>query len=134
LARDSCQGLRRHVAAGPSLAADTALGPGALDAPSPKQWAWLCVQPQPTLAPTEAAALARIEQDAEAARVVALARRFCELVREQGVTHGAEPTTSCTTFEQWLAEARTCGVRAVETFAQGLAPEGDAIRAALTTP
>jgi hypothetical protein len=36
---------------------------------------------------------------------VALARRFCELVRERGVTRGAEPTSSCATFEKWLAEA-----------------------------
>jgi transposase len=28
----------------------------------------------------------------------------------------------------------TCGVRAVETFAQGLAKDGRAVRAALTTP
>lgn len=101
---------------------------------SPKQLAWLCVQPQSALAATEAATLARIEQDAEAARVLALARRFCELVRERGVTHGAELTSSCATFEQWLAEARTCGVRTVETFAQGLEQDGDAVRAALTTP
>ncbi|NVJ02931.1 transposase [Myxococcus sp. AM009] len=105
--------------------------------PSPKQMAWLCVQPQSALAATEAATLARLKQDAEAARVLALARRFCELVRERGVTHGAELTSSCATpatFEQWLAEARTCGVRTVETFAQGLEQDGDAVRAALTTP
>ncbi|WP_163782469.1 ISL3 family transposase [Myxococcus vastator] len=101
--------------------------------PSPKQLAWLCVQPQSALLPTEAATLARLEQDAEAARVLALTRRFCELVRERGVTHGAKPISSCATFEQWLAEARTCGVRTVETFAQGLEQDGDAVRAALTT-
>ncbi len=65
---------------------------------------------------------------------MALARRFCELVRERGVTRDAKPTSSCATFEQWLAEARTCAVRTVATFAQGLEQEGDAIRAALTTP
>ncbi len=51
--------------------------------------------------------LARIEQEKEAARVVGLARRYGELVRERGVTRGAEPATSCATFEQWLREART---------------------------
>ncbi len=40
----------------------------------------------------------------------------------------------CATFEQWLSEARTCGVRAVETFAAGLEQDGSAIREALTTP
>ena len=63
-----------------------------------------------------------------------LARRFGEIVRERGITRGAEPITTCSTFEQWLGEARTCGVRAVETFAQGLEQDGDAVRAALTTP
>jgi transposase len=102
--------------------------------PSPKQLAWLCVQPQSALTPTELATLARIAQDEEAARVVALARRFAQLVRERGVTRGAEPATSCVTFEQWLGEARSCGVRAVETFAEGLEQDGAAVRAALTTP
>lgn len=41
---------------------------------------------------------------------------------------------TCSAFEQWLSEARTCGVRAVETFAQGLEQDGGAVRAALTTP
>jgi transposase len=34
----------------------------------------------------------------------------------------------------WLAEARECGVRAIETFAGGLEQDGAAVRAALTTP
>ncbi|WP_255424436.1 ISL3 family transposase [Corallococcus sp. CA047B] len=102
--------------------------------PSPKQLAWLCVQPRSALTSTEAATLTRIEQDEEAARVVALTCRFGELVRERGVTRGAEPATSCAAFEQWLGEARTCGVRAVESFAQGLEQDGDAVRAALTMP
>lgn len=102
--------------------------------PSPKQLAWLCVQPQSALNPSEVATLARIEQDEEAARVVGLARRFGELMRERGVTRGAQPVTSCATFEQWLSEARICGVRAVETFAAGLEQDGSAVRAALTTP
>ncbi len=102
--------------------------------PSPKQLAWLCVQPKAALTPTEVATLARLEQDAEATRVVTLVRRFGEIVRERGVTRGAEPINTCSAFEQWLSEARTCGVRAVETFAQGLEQDGDAVRAALTTP
>ena len=81
----------------------------------------------------EAATLARLAQDAEAAHVMPLVRRFAELVRERGVTQGAEPITTCKSFEEWLGEARTCGVRAVETFAQGLEQGGAAVRAALTT-
>lgn len=63
-----------------------------------------------------------------------LVRRFGEIVRERGVTRGAEPIDTCTAFEQWLGEARACGVRAVENFAQGLEQDGDAVQAALTTP
>ncbi|WP_386963773.1 transposase [Archangium violaceum] len=63
-----------------------------------------------------------------------LVRRFGEIVRERSVTRGAKPINSCSTLEQWLGEARTCGVRAVDTFAQGLEQDGDAVRAALTTP
>jgi transposase len=33
-----------------------------------------------------------------------------------------------------LDEARTCGVRSVETFANGLEQDGGAVRAAPTTP
>ncbi|QRO01375.1 ISL3 family transposase [Archangium violaceum] len=102
--------------------------------PSPKQLAWMCVQPKDALTPTEVTTLARIEQDTEAARVVTLVHRFGEIVRERSVTRGAKPINTCSTFEQWLGEARTCGVRAVETFAQGLEQDGDAVRAALTTP
>jgi transposase len=78
--------------------------------------------------------LARLEQDADAARVVTLARRFGDIVRGRGVTRGAKPIKNCSTFEQCLGEARKCGVRAVETFAQGLEQDGNAVRAALTTP
>ncbi|WP_037583136.1 ISL3 family transposase [Stigmatella aurantiaca] len=102
--------------------------------PSPRQLAWLCVQPLSALSPTDKALLVRIEQDEEAAHVIALARRFTQLVRERGITHAAKPNPSCKAFEAWLREACTCGVRAVETFAAGLEQEGEAIRAALTTP
>ena len=37
-------------------------------------------------------------------------------------------------LDTWLADARTSGVRALETFAAGLEQDGAAIRAALTTP
>ena len=35
-------------------------------------------------------------------------------------------------LDAWLAEARACGVGAVETFAAGLERDGAAVRAALT--
>jgi hypothetical protein len=80
---------------------------------SPRQLAWLCVQPSANLTPLEAATLVRLEQDAEAARVVPLVRCFVQLVHERGVTRGAKPMKTCRPFEQWFKKARTCGVRAV---------------------
>jgi transposase len=101
---------------------------------SPKQLAWLCVQPPSRLSALDRASLARIEQDEEAAQVIALARRYCQIVRHRSVTHGAKPTRSCKPFEAWLRQAKDCGVRAVETFAVGLEQDGDAVRAALALP
>jgi len=71
---------------------------------------------------------------APSARVVALVHRLSDLVRERGITRGAEPVSSCSAFEEWLSEARTCGVRAVETFAERLEQDGSAVWAALTEP
>ncbi len=102
--------------------------------PSPKQLAWLCVQPGSMLTAMEAATLERLEQDEEAARVVPLVRGFAQLVRERCITRGTRTMKTCRPFEQWLKEARSCGVRAVETFARGLEQDGAAVRAALTTP
>ncbi len=45
-----------------------------------------------------------------------------------------DPATALAALEVWLADARVCGVRNVETFAAGLEQDGAAVRAALTTP
>lgn len=92
------------------------------------------MKPLSELTLDDAATLARIRQDKEAARVMELTQRFCKLVRARGVTHGARPLKSCRPFDAWLSEARHCGVRAVETFAEGLKQDRDAVRAVLTTP
>jgi ABC-type microcin C transport system permease subunit YejB len=52
---------------------------------SPKQLAWTLVLPIKTLPTRAAADLARIRQDAEAARVADLARCFTTLVRAYGI-------------------------------------------------
>jgi predicted RNA-binding protein with PUA-like domain len=51
---------------------------------SPKQLAWLCVKTPSELTPDDAATLARLRQDKEAARVMELTQRFCEVVRARG--------------------------------------------------
>src|SRR5215210_7862574 len=56
------------------------------------------------------------------------------LVRGCGVNHHkADPEAARMALTTWLADARTSGIRALETFAAGLEQDGTAIRAALTT-
>ncbi|GAN51956.1 transposase [Methylobacterium sp. ME121] len=86
----------------------------------------------PLNAAVEALDLARIRQDAEAARVADLARWFTMLVRACGLD-GDRPVDAAGELDRWLSETRTCGVAALETFAAGLAQDGPAVRAALTT-
>lgn len=100
--------------------------------PSPKQLAWVLVQPMATLSPHAAVAVMRVEQDQEAAQVASLARRFTALVRRCGLASNVPPPAPCRELDAWLAEARACGVRAIETFAAGLEQDGAAVRAALT--
>ncbi len=99
--------------------------------PSPKQLAWLMVQPVGSLVGFAAAAIARVEQDPEAAQIADLARRFTALVRSCGRGRNSH---SLDDLGRWLTDAQACGVRPIETFAEGLKQDGTAVRAALTTP
>ena len=116
-----------------SAAAGTASGSGPV-LPSPKQLAWLLVRPTEDLSPSDAAAVRRAEQDKEAALVASLARRFTALVRGCGIGQPTRPAAPVADLDAWLAEARACGIAAVETFAAGLEQDGAAVRAALTEP
>nr|WP_244561033.1 transposase [Azospirillum oryzae] len=105
-------------------------GPPAL--PSPKRLAWALVKPAAARNDEQAAAVAQAEQDAETHTVVGLARRFTALVRAAGRT--AESDQAAAGLEAWLAEASSCGITAIQTFAAGLEQDGAAVRAALTLP
>ncbi len=83
---------------------------------------------------SERASVARITQDAEVARGVALVERFAAIVRERYVTHGARPIARCEALDRWLEEARHCEIASLQTFATGLEQDGAALRAALTRP
>ena len=107
-------------------------GPAAL--PSPRELAWLLVRPAARLSAADAATVARVMQDGEAAIVAASARRFTELVHACCVGSRDRPEAPPEALEAWLRDARACGVPAVETFAAGLEQDGAAVRAALTTP
>lgn len=102
--------------------------------PGPRALAWLMTQPRATLPPDAAAAVARVEQDAEAARVADLARRLTALARGCGVEAHKRHPNPRGAFNAWIAEAQACGTTVIETFAAGLERDGAAVRAALTTP
>jgi hypothetical protein len=99
---------------------------------SPRQLAWLLVRSPEAL--DASATLARIAQDPEVGGVLALVRRFAELVRDCGIHRDKAPATPRAVFGTWLEEARSCGVPAVETFATGLQQDEAAVEAALTMP
>ena len=105
--------------------------------PTPRQPAWLLVQPAAGLGAVEAATVARVERDGEAKRGAELARRFTALVRACSVggrQEGRVPADPAAEFDAWLAEARACCIPAMATFAAGLEQDGAAARAALTQP
>ena len=98
---------------------------------APIQLAGLIVKPIEARSAGESETIVRIKQDAEAATLVRLVRRFVDLVRDAGVT-GKRHHTGVDTFDAWLAEACDCGVRAVATFAAELKQDGAAVHATLT--
>jgi hypothetical protein len=103
--------------------------------PSPKQLSWLLLREPEDLAPKDAAVVARVLQDAEATKVADIGRRLCGIVRSCGVS--GQPSKSAVAvpaFDAWLAEAKACGVRVVESFAATLDQDVAAVRAALTLP
>ena len=84
-----------------------------------------------------ATVVSRVEQDRDAAVAANLARRFTALVRACGLRgrqEGVTPAEPMAELDAWLAEARACGIGAVETFAAGLGVDEAAVRAALTEP
>jgi len=102
--------------------------------PSATRLAWLLIQPSAALSAADAATTARVEQDGEVAIVAGLARRFTALIRARGVNQKLDADVALAALEAWLADARACGVHAIETFAAGLELDGVAVRAALTLP
>ena len=123
-----------HRWRGPMPAEPTLNGDTAPRLPSSRQLAWLLVQPPTELTPTDAAVVARVEQDPETAIVAKLARRFTALVRACNASNQADLHAAQTELTNWLAKARASGVPAMETFAAGLEGDSGAISAALTTP
>ncbi len=110
--------------------------PGQVDAsplPSPRQLAWLLLQPSAKLDATQKATVAQIEQDKEVRKAGALARRFTALVQASGVAHRRAPASRRAALRRWLVRASTCGVPALQTFAAGVQQDFASIQTALTT-
>jgi Transposase len=108
--------------------------PNAPALPSPKQLAWYLTRSRDRLTDEACAAIARLEQDAEASTVAALVRRFADLVGGCSLGGKAAVRAPIATFKAWLSDALKSGVSAVATFAAGLQQDGAAVKAALTTP
>ena len=100
---------------------------------SPRQLAWLLLQPAAKLDAAQKATVTQIEQDREVRKAGALARRFTALVQASGVAHRRVPGTRLVALRRWLARAKTCGVQALQTFAAGVQQDLGSIQAALTT-
>ncbi len=100
---------------------------------SPRQLAWLLLQPAAKLDAAQKATVAQIEQDREVRIAGGLARRFTALVRASGVAHRRSVVSRLATLRRWLDRAKTCGVPALQTFATGVQQDLASIEAALTT-
>ncbi|WP_238241820.1 ISL3 family transposase, partial [Methylobacterium isbiliense] len=116
-----------------SPAAATTKTPSRPPLPSPKQLSWHLLRDPNELDPAAAAAVARVLQDGEAAKVVGLARWFCRIVRS-GCGGRRAGSAAVAAFDTWLAEARSCGIRVVESFAASLDQDRAAVRAGLELP
>lgn len=100
--------------------------------PSAQSLAWMAMKGTAALLPDEAAAIGRVTQDQEAATMVALVRRFADLVRGRSITAKQPCHAPVRTFRCWLQEASASGLRSMATFATGLRKDA-AVQAALTT-
>lgn len=113
------------------------LGPRRARLPGPKALAWIMTMTEAQRTAADAMVMTHVLQDGEARRLHALSQRLAALVRDGGIgTSDPMPgvTARLTSFDAWLADAAASGIRAVQTFALGLAADGAAVRAALATP
>ena len=98
-------------------------GPAETHLPGPKALAWIMAMLKAKRTATEAAILAQILQDEEAATMHNLVRRFAAIVRDGSVSRRSS-SSGCAerlkAFEAWVADAMACGLRAAQTFAADL--------------
>ena len=92
------------------------------------------MQPFITLPAADAAAVGRVGQDKDARIAAKLARGFAALARSGNAGTQTDAVEAGAELDAWLVEAGGRGMPATETLAAGLKKDGDATRAALTTP
>ncbi|WP_376100804.1 transposase (plasmid) [Roseomonas sp. CCTCC AB2023176] len=124
---------------GPKLGDDTETARAASSGnapalPSPRQLAWSLTRPRECLTQEEDATVERIQQDALAATVSTLVRRFADLVRGQSLGATPRGRAPMTALRGWLRDASRSGVAALITFANGLQQDSAAVKAALSMP
>jgi transposase len=91
--------------------------------PSTKQLAWLLVLTPDALSTEEKAILQRIQQDAEVETVYRLAQQFGNLIRQ----HQSDQ------LDLWLEACAQSGVGNLQTFAEGIRRDYEAVSACLKT-
>jgi transposase len=92
--------------------------------PPLRQLAWMMVKRPASLSEVEQRLLAQLKEDAGFAYAYEPGQHFVSLVRER----------SDTGFEDWLQDAKTSDLSALRAFAETLAQDGAAVRAALREP
>jgi len=103
------------------------LGPQRARLPGPKALAWIMTMTEAQRSAADAKVMTHVLQDGEARRLHALSQRLAALVRDGGLgTSDPMPGVAARliSFDAWLADAAASGIRAVQTFALGLAADG----------
>jgi transposase len=104
--------------------ATTAAGATAPALAAPRRLVWLLLRRSAEFDAEESATFSRIQQHAEVARAIELAREFQAMVRQR------RPEL----LDEWLAACLESGILELQSFATGLQHEYASIRAALSEP
>lgn len=108
----------------PSEVVQAPLSPPKHDLPPLRQLAWLMVKQPTHVTEDEQRLLERYQEEGTFAQAYELGQRFVSLVRERNDTG----------LDDWLEDAKTSEPPALRAFAETLAQDGEAVRAALREP
>lgn len=106
----------------PALTLEKQAGPGSLALPAPRQLVWLFLKPTDKLKQGEQKWLEFIEQDSALAWLKCASQEFVAMVKERKATG----------LDDWLEAASQSAFVDVQTFAEGIRREYEAVKAGLT--